>query len=739
MKGKMHWGKGALSSRLSDIDAFVKQQLVRYGLNLLAVHPLTKEFLAFILTLLGAKTVDRFVAHANSTGKKESDKSMPLIENQHDLESLAEDVLKGVLQKKLGTTERKLSLYLQKALQGATGARSRRSITSRRLQDICNLLSLDPHELDVVALLYCYSQNEQFERLCDSRKLPSFLKLVAAATACPMWQLRRLLAHRGKLVSSGVVTNVNPDGRPPAQLDDEVTAYLAGIADMPLAEKYCKKATGRPLKLQSFNVAEQSVDVVRSLIERQGQCHILLYGSPGTGKTEFAKSLIAAAGKQGFFVQHGEEQTRSRFRSLNRKMALQVAMACASEDSGIVVVDEADEILNTRYFVFGCDTSVDKGWLNTFMDGCNRTIIWITNDTEYMEESTLRRFAYSLHFKRFTRGEREQIWKGLLRRHPLRRYIPGAMVHRMADVYRINASGIASALETLKTVVPPAEASTESVSAVLTDLLDRHLDALGRRKPSDLNVLTDRYDIGSLNADIAPKRVVRSLKSFLKAKQEAGTAAEGNMNLLFWGLPGTGKTEYAKYLAHTTSSGLLIKRASDLLSMWVGGTEANIRAAFEEAERDKSILFLDEADSFFINRENAVRSWETSQTNELLTQMENHKGILICCTNLLDQLDRAVIRRFMWKVHFRPLTQAGRIALFQKYFAPDTNALPGYVCRWLEQLDELTPGDIKVVWQKTRFVGENVVDYRETLEALENEVAYKRGNQGGIGFHAGRH
>ena len=735
MTKKAQGGMGTRNVRLGNIEAFVKQQLVRYGLNLLAVHPLTKEFLAFILTLLDAKAVDRFLAHVNATQKKSGD-SMPLIENQQDRESLADDILRGLLQKKLATTERKLRLYLQRTLQVAAGARSRNNLTSRKLQEICVLLGLDSHEVDLIALLYCYHQHEQFERLCDSGKLPSFLRLVAAATACPMWQLRRLLAHRGRLVSSGIVTSVNPDGRPPAQLDDEVTAYLAGIADMPLADKYCKKVTGRALGLQSFNVPEHSIKVVQSLIDRRGPCHILLYGSPGTGKTEFAKSIIAAAGKEAFFVQHGEEQTRSRFRSLNRKMALQVAMACASKDTGMVVVDEADEILNTRYFMFGCDTTVDKGWLNTFMDECNRRIIWITNDTAYMEESTLRRFAYSLHFKRFSRGEREKVWKGLLRRHPLRRHIPGAMIQRMADAYRINASGIASALETLKTVMPPEEASTESVSAVLTDLLDRHLDALGRHKPSGLNVLTDRYDIGSLNADVAPTRVVHSLKAFLKTKRAAGNAAEGNMNLLFWGLPGTGKTEYAKYLAHTTSSGLLIKRASDLLSMWVGGTEANIRAAFDEAERDKSILFLDEADSFFINRESATRSWETSQTNELLTQMENHKGILICCTNLLDQLDRAVIRRFMWKVHFKPLTPAGRIALFRKYFAPDTDPLPEYVSKCLEEIDDLTPGDIKVVWQKTRFAGENPVDYGELLEALRSEVAYRRGAHGDIGFNA---
>jgi SpoVK/Ycf46/Vps4 family AAA+-type ATPase len=74
------------------------------------------------------------------------------------------------------------------------------------------------------------------------------------------------------------------------------------------------------------------------------------------------------------------------------------------------------------------------------------------------------------------------------------------------------------------------------------------------------------------------------------------------MNLLFHGLPGTGKTEFARYLAETLDRELIQRRASDLLSMWVGGTEQAIAAAFRQAEAAAGILLLDEADSLFLNR-----------------------------------------------------------------------------------------------------------------------------------------
>ena len=72
------------------------------------------------------------------------------------------------------------------------------------------------------------------------------------------------------------------------------------------------------------------------------------------------------------------------------------------------------------------------------------------------------------------------------------------------------------------------------------------------------------------------------------------------MNLLFHSLPGVGKTEFAHYLADALDRELIQKRSSDLLSMWVGGTEKAIAAAFAQAEDAEAILLFDEADFLFL-------------------------------------------------------------------------------------------------------------------------------------------
>jgi len=204
---------------------------------------------------------------------------------------------------------------------------------------------------------------------------------------------------------------------------------------------------------------------------------------------------------------------------------------------------------------------------------------------------------------------------------------------------------------------------------------------------------------------------------------------------MFWGLPGTGKTEFAKYIAQATGKQLLVKRMSDLQNMFVGETEKQIAAAFRQARNENAILFLDEADSLFIDRKTSTRSWESSQTNEILTQMENFKGICICCTNLLDHIDEAALRRFSWKVKFLPLTAEGREKLFRKYFQPAGKLSKG-VKTGLQNARDLTPGDFKTVWLRQQY-REQPATAVEILAELRKEVSYKRNRTGGpIGFAA---
>ena len=209
------------------------------------------------------------------------------------------------------------------------------------------------------------------------------------------------------------------------------------------------------------------------------------------------------------------------------------------------------------------------------------------------------------------------------------------------------------------------------------------------------------------------------------------------MNLLFYGPPGTGKSELARYIAEHLHKEIIHKRYSDLQSMWVGEGEKNIKYAFAEAEAQEAILVIDEADSLLFSRDRAIRSFEISFTNEFLTQMERYKGILICTTNRLKDLDHASIRRFNHKVEFDYLKAKGNVIFYKKFFPSLVNSrIDDNTLNVLKKISNLAPGDFKTVRDRYSFYPPEDLSHEQLLQALKEEANIKNIHKGNknIGF-----
>lgn len=228
------------------------------------------------------------------------------------------------------------------------------------------------------------------------------------------------------------------------------------------------------------------------------------------------------------------------------------------------------------------------------------------------------------------------------------------------------------------------------------------------------------YDLAFVNASVDLGGVADSL------------ARASPATICLYGPPGTGKTAWVAHLATSLERPLRAARASELLDCWVGGTERNIAALFRSAFEEKALLFLDEADSFLQDRGRAKHSWEVTQVNELLVQMEAFQGVFVCATNLVDALDEASLRRFALKVEFLPLRPEQRWGMFQRLAGEAGEALPRSA---LERLHGLTAGDFATVARQMRLVGAE--PRPDALVAmLEREVVLRKHNGGGrsIGF-----
>jgi SpoVK/Ycf46/Vps4 family AAA+-type ATPase len=256
----------------------------------------------------------------------------------------------------------------------------------------------------------------------------------------------------------------------------------------------------------------------------------------------------------------------------------------------------------------------------------------------------------------------------------------------------------------------------------LDRILGNTLEALGlSRSPKNATQNITGYRLDILNTDCNLAEVSEGLREH----------GEGRMCL--YGAPGTGKSAFGRYLAETLDRPLMVRRASDILSPYVGVAEQNMARMFREAAEENAVLLLDEADTFLRDRNGATRSWEVSQVNEMLTQMERFEGIFIASTNLMESLDGAAMRRFDLKIKFDYLKPAQAWQLFLD-MAEKFNMVASETCRpMLAKLHLLTPGDFANVARQSRL--RNIRSSQDLLDRLDAECQVKpEGGKRAIGF-----
>ena len=122
--------------------------------------------------------------------------------------------------------------------------------------------------------------------------------------------------------------------------------------------------------------------------------------------------------------------------------------------------------------------------------------------------------------------------------------------------------------------------------------------------------------------------------------------------MLFYGPPGTGKSMLSHAVARHLGKKVLQASTAQIKSHWVGRTDKNIAALFKTAKDKNYVLCLDEVDSLLFERSEASRSWEISQANTFLEEVERFDGVLVMTTNLEGRLDPAIERRVALRVRF---------------------------------------------------------------------------------------
>ncbi|MBR4613818.1 MAG: ATP-binding protein, partial [Kiritimatiellae bacterium] len=527
-------------------------------------------------------------------------------------------------------------------------------------------------------------------------------------------------------------------------INSDLFDFLCGLSDEPLANSYFTKDTEETLPWSDFaDLTTIHGAILKRMLTTGGKpVNILLYGAPGTGKTSFARTLAKEIGRTSYSIAQNTNDRGGRACSSPefRFGALEICDGQINPEESVIIVDEADEMLRGIggfggfFMLFGSSHSHvgDKGMLNSVLDTMKTSTIWITNTpAEALDESSRRRFDYSICFEPLNCEQRKRIWKNNVVRLKLGRLVSARQQEEFAALYPVSAGGISQTLENLDRMHP----KKAEVPHLIEQLMKPHCELLGVKLSDDKLLPSKDYSLEGLNiqGEVKLERIVEAIRAF-QHRKGGMDPDRPRMNLLLSGAPGTGKTEFVKYLGNVLKTKVNVKMGSDLLSMWVGGTEQNIARAFREAEAEHAILFLDEIDGLVQSRTNAHRSWEVTQVNELLHQMENFDGVMIGATNFIQNLDQAIMRRFTFKLQFNYLDDAGKELFFERMFhcllSPEAKER-------LHRIPNLAPGDFRTVRQSLYYYGGEVSN-AQRLEALEREAAAKEGGafalRGKVGF-----
>lgn len=488
----------------------------------------------------------------------------------------------------------------------------------------------------------------------------------------------------------------------------------------------------------SFVAVDQQMmtSLLRNAVARKEPgVNVLLYGPPGTGKTELAKVAAQAAGLELYEVEHADRDGNS-LSGRDRYRSLQISQVFLKGSTNVALLfDEVEDVFppistDAAQLIARMDTgdgaalsgSVSgKAWVNQILETNPVPVIWITNRIEQIDPAFRRRFQYHLELKSPPPGARESL---------VARALTGVTVGEGFAAKLAERKGLTPAQ--IRTAVKFAKLAGDASAEIgLEALIERQLVNADKALGNTLNErgarrVVTHYDLGLVNTEsrFEVPKIVEALR-----RKSYGT-------LCFYGPPGTGKTALAEHIAKALDRPLMIRQASDIMSKYVGETEQNMAKMFEEAQTENAVLLLDEADSFLRNRRLAERNYEISEVNEMLQGMERFSGVFICTTNLFQELDEAALRRFTFKVQFKPLTAPQRERMFvAEALDGDASRMTDEQRNRLAQLTSLAPGDYASVKRQTDVLGE-VFEPDEFLSQLEAEHRVKPEvrQQRGMGF-----
>lgn len=595
---------------------------------------------------------------------------------------------------------------------------------SSMFMQLCEVLELSRLERDILAFAFLSTASDEiaglFRQLSADRWMaPTLWRVIFDTTK---EDLARAMRAQSALRLSGLLKEADRK----AQLVRVSRFWVDLLSDSTdLFEAILEPLDRPPGGGMPARLLAEDLELASSILANANEngVNLLLYGASSLEKHRLIRELIGKCGRKPWRVRTLDGASRYDKPALTY---VAFKLLAKQDKNAMLVVEHPSEVLDGGppdflKALFGIE--LDNEGVPEFDEHLLSTNpvpgLWLAAGAGSLPDETCARFVFHAPLKKADRATRVAALDELVRELDM-------SLTAREEVLKLEGVSSAQVQAAAKAARLSGKEKPAERDAAIVQAIKRSQRALNRDMQPKAKECVTQYSLRYLNAAgrFGPAEILDAFR-----RNPKGT-------LLLYGIPGTGKTQFAEYIASELGLPLITRSAADLLSKWLGESEKNIAKAFEDAANEDGILFLDEGDSFLRNRQEAKNSWEITQVNELLQHMERFQGIVIVATNLFRGLDPASIRRFTFKLEFKELDVDQRWEMFLNETGL-TNAPSAFSEEqkeaWstrLTLMHHLTAGDFATVKRQSLILGMKLSP-EEYLQQLELETKLKRQDSSG--------
>lgn len=540
------------------------------------------------------------------------------------------------------------------------------------LDQLAQKHSLSDFEQEALLLCIAPELDRSYERIFGyvlddlNRRFPcrELISNLTAQTLEERVRRRGEISRFGRLIRTGLLEargEAQSDGRQELRAAPGLFEYLTGSTGDLSSLFY------DPAEITLPHVCDLPPKIDLEMVERLGNAfrdgHLEVLGIWGSRNSHHAEIAFATATATGRKLRRWIPETSGdRSSASNLKSAVEMAAAL-------------DTLLWIETDVFENRENADLSTAAAELFASSNVAIILTGTHPWRPTIFLERRAYAeIELDEPTFDSRRTMWERALPN------VSEAQIGDLAGRFRIGGPQVRAAAKVAKT---QAYIQTNGHVVTVDEQLDAACAAVTRKQ-------TNRY--GSI---VKPKRgpddlilpqklhdqvleVAHFFKSLHRVSEDWGfgrmKTGGGGIKALFTGDSGVGKTLAAEVIAGELSLPLLKVDLASVVSKWVGETEQNLEAAFQEAEDNHAVLFFDEAEALFGKRgevNHGTDRYANLEVSYLLQRLEDYAGVCVLSSNLRESLDFAFLRRFQILLNFPRPEISERLRLWDLAFPPD--------------------------------------------------------------------